>query len=69
MRDARVRVRPQQGAMGFVVLDVLALASQPIRFFGAACLLARPLLLGMNTPVLGTVGSLTHPFLQSGNGK
>jgi len=35
MRAARVRVRPQQGAMGFVVLDVLALAGQPIMFFGA----------------------------------
>jgi len=34
-RDARVRLCPHQGAVGFVVLDVLALAGQPILFFGA----------------------------------
>jgi len=34
-RDARVRLSPHQGAMGFVVLGVLVLTSQPILFFGA----------------------------------
>jgi hypothetical protein len=55
--------------MGFVVLRFLVLASQPIGFFGAACPLAYSLFLGRNNPVLGTVGSLPHPVLQSVNGK
>jgi len=57
MRDARVRLRPHQGVVGFVVPRRLALASQPILFSGAACPLACSLLLGTNTPGLGTVGS------------
>ena len=32
IRDARVRLRPHQGAVGFVVLGLLALAGQPILF-------------------------------------
>ncbi|HLC20995.1 MAG: hypothetical protein A3G35_20005 [candidate division NC10 bacterium RIFCSPLOWO2_12_FULL_66_18] len=58
IRRARVRLRPHRGALGFVVLDVLALASEPILFFDAACPLACSLLLAMNNRVLGTVGSL-----------
>jgi len=37
-RDARVRLRPHQGAVGFVVPRFLALASQTILFFGVDCL-------------------------------
>jgi hypothetical protein len=35
MRDARVCLCSHPGAMGFVVLRLLFLASQPILFFGA----------------------------------